>query len=90
MRVQFPSMLLAIGLGVALLCMNMAKLKIGAFHMKLTAVLCLIGCDLWSGRLAYLFERKGVVLSNRLLYIVQTLIIFFLLLLLFAVGIVGK
>ena len=76
--IQLPCMILAIGCGIILLIMNPAKLKIGFFHMKLTAAIGLIACDLWMGRQAFLSHKKGKFRSNRYYFFMQILIVILL------------
>ncbi|HXF29606.1 MAG TPA: CopD family protein [Chlamydiales bacterium] len=61
-RLQFPCMIAAISLGVYLLIQNPVRMKIGFFHMKLTAVCFLIGLDLWIGKMA---NRPAAISRSR-------------------------
>lgn len=76
-RFEFPCMCLAILLGVVLLVQNPHKLKIGWFHMKLTAAFLLIGLDLWIG------TRKEI--SKRMQWALQSTTVLLLIAVLFAI-----
>ncbi len=73
-RVELPCMILALSLGVVLLLMMPHKLKNGLFHLKLTAVLGLVGCDIWVGRTSYLFATKSLMPSRRATFVMQGII----------------
>jgi uncharacterized membrane protein len=60
---ELPSMILALLLGLILLLQNPAKMKIGLFHMKLTAALVLVGIDLFVGSRKTLSQRMRVILQ---------------------------
>ena len=77
-KYELPCMIVAVISGVLLLILNPEKLKIGAFHLKLTCALLLVGIDLWMGRQAYLFQEKSYIRSKVLLKAVQLLIFFFI------------
>ena len=88
-RFEFPCMVLALVFGIFLLLTRPEKLKNGFFHMKLTAVLGLVGCDLWVGSMVTQFAKKGFAPSRKRTLIVQVLIICLLFLLLCAI-LLGK
>ncbi len=78
-------MILAIITGATLLVINPEKLKVGAFHLKLTCALFLVALDVWTGRQAYLYHSKGMLKSKRLLYATQLLTYFLIICTLFAI-----
>jgi len=88
-RYELPAMVIGVVLGIFVLLTRPEKLASGFFHMKLTAVMGLIGCDLYIGRRAYLFERYNEPLSCRAAFLLQGLVIFFLLTVLCAI-LLGK
>ena len=46
---QLPSMILAVLFGLLLFSLSDSNFKAGWFHMKMTAAIGLIGCDIWLG-----------------------------------------
>lgn len=88
-RFQLPLMLLAIFFGIIVLVQNPHKLRSGPFHMKLTAVLGLIACDVYSGRLAYLFSRFGTLKRRSVYFFLQGAVLFCLLAIISAI-LLGK
>ena len=77
-KYELPCMIFTVLSGIFLLVLNPEKLKVGAFHMKLTCVFILIGIDLWTARQAYIFQKIGRIRSKALLRGVQLLIFFFI------------
>ncbi|MDB6081889.1 MAG: hypothetical protein JWO53_1161 [Chlamydiia bacterium] len=71
-------MILALILGGFLLSTNPEKMRSGWFHMKLTGVIGLIGCDIWSGLLARQFSRYGLQKRQWVYFLLQGLILFFI------------
>ncbi len=58
--VDFPSMVLAIFLGIAVLVLKEVDLKAGWFHMKMTFTLLLVACDIYTGRHIFLLAKSAV------------------------------
>jgi putative membrane protein len=58
--VDLPSMILAIGLGVALLVLKGVDFKAAWFHMKMTFVVFLLICDFLMGRSIFHLTKKPI------------------------------
>lgn len=76
LRIDLPIFILAIGTGIILIACKEVNAKAGWFHMKMTGMLLLVFCDIWTARLISVFKGRPMRRSRilQLVYIASVLL----------------
>jgi uncharacterized membrane protein len=74
--IDLPVFILAITTGIILFFCKEANTKAGWFHMKMTGMLLLVFCDIWTARLISVFKKRPLRKNRALqgVYVVSLLL----------------